>query len=224
VSDDFWANFVDPEPENPKKRIMTVWGQGGLNINAANAQTLLGFVCGQAFAQPPDLCTDPVQMQAFIMGVTLGKSMTFGMPLFGSAQNFVDMMAGKGPLGTVLTTLQVKPVLFKNVKTVSSAIALKSHRFSIYADGIVPGYKRTTKVRIHAVLDYRFAGALGPAGTVVIGAGQAAASAAIMAANTPATGTGSTTSASTGSPSSPDDILKQLNSNPAGTVIYWRVE
>jgi len=201
-----------------------VWGQEGLNINAANAQTLLGFVCGQSFAQPPELCTDPTQMQAFIMGVTLGKSMTFGMPLFGSAQNFVDMMAGKGPLGTVLTTLQVKPVTFKSTKDVSSAIALKSRRFSIYADGIVPGYKRTTKVRIHAVLDFRFAGALGPAGTVVIGGGQAAAAAATMAANTPTTGTGSTASASTGSPSSPDDILKQLNSNPAGTVIYWRVE
>lgn len=222
ISDDFWANFVDPDPENPKKRIMTVWGQGGLNINAANAQTLLGFVCGQDFAQPPDLCNDPLQMQAFIMGLTLGKSLTFGMPLFGSAQSFVDMMAGKGPLGTVLTTLQVKPVTFKSVKTVANAIALKSHRFSIYADGIVPGYKRTTKVRIHAVLDYRFAGALGPMGTVVIGGGQAVATAAMLAASTPPTGTGSNASAT--DPTSPDDILKKLNSNPAGTVIYWRVE
>src|SRR5581483_9162937 len=26
VSQDFWATFVDPDPTNPKKRIMTVWG------------------------------------------------------------------------------------------------------------------------------------------------------------------------------------------------------
>ena len=28
VTDDFWSTFVDPDPTNPKKRVMTVWGQG----------------------------------------------------------------------------------------------------------------------------------------------------------------------------------------------------
>jgi general secretion pathway protein K len=230
MSDDVWSNFVDPEPDNPKKRVMTVWGQGQINVNAANAQTLFSFVCGQDFATPPDLCADPVQSQAFIMGVTLGKSLTFGLPLFGSTTDFINMMAGKGPLGTVLTGLQVKPVTFKSVKTVTGAIAIKSHRFSIYADGIVPGYKRTTKVRIHTVVDYRSAGQMGAAGTVIIGGGQAAASAASLAAALPPTGgaAGATgTAAPSGgssTPTTPDDILKQLNSDPAGTIIYGRVE
>jgi general secretion pathway protein K len=237
VSDDFWTNFIDPEPENPKKRVMTVWGQGGINVNAANAQTMLAFVCGQDFPVPPDVCTDPVQMQTFIMGVTLGKSLTFGMPLFGKPQDFLDMMAGKGPLGTILAGLQLKPVTFKSgaAKTVASGLSIKSHRFSIFADGIVPGNKRETKVRIHAVVDYKYAGQLGPNGTVIVGGGQAAANAATAAAATPTTtASSSSSSSSSGSasasagglsgPGSPDDILKQLNSNPAGTVIYWHVE
>ena len=36
ISDDFWATFVDPDPPNPKKRVMTVWGQGTVNVNSAN--------------------------------------------------------------------------------------------------------------------------------------------------------------------------------------------
>ncbi len=231
VSDDFWSNFIDPEPDNPKKRVMTVWGQGAINVNAANAQTLYAFVCGQDFTTPPELCTDPTQAQSFIMGVTLGKSLTFGLPLFGSTQDFINMMAGKGTLGTVLTGLNVKPVTFKNAKSITGtkssppSIAIKSHRFSIYADGIVPGYKRTTKVRIHAVVDYRSAGQMGAAGTVIIGGGQAAASAAALAATLPPTGgTAPSTTTSSSTPTSPDDILKQLNSDPAGTIIYWRVE
>jgi len=232
VGDDFWASFVDPEPENPKKRIMTVWGQGKLNVNAANAQTLLAFVCGQDFAQPPELCSDPIQMQTFIMGVTLGKSFTFGLPIFGKTQDFIDMMAGKGQLGTILAGLQLKPVTFKVPKSVASAMQLQSHRFSIYADGIVPGYKRTTKVRIHTVVDFVTAGQLGALGTVIVGGGQAAASAAALATTLPPTpssagSTGSsaaTTGASASGTTQADDILKQLNGNPAGTIIYWRVE
>jgi general secretion pathway protein K len=230
VSDDFWSTFVDPEPDNPKKRVLTVWGQNSVNVNAANAQTLLAVVCGQQFAQEPELCTDPTQMASFIMGVTLAKSMTLGLPLFGSKKIFLDTMEGTGMLAQALAAFQVKPVKFKNRKQVSDSIQLKSKRFSIYADGIVPGNKKVTKVRIHAVLDFRDAGKLGPMGSVIVGGGQMATNAATMAASTPQSGTpgSSGTSGTSGSsapqPGSPDAILAQLNSNPAGTIIYWRVE
>ena len=237
ISDDFWSTFIDPTPDNPKKRVMTVWAQAGLNVNAANAQTLLAFVCGQDFPaqQPPELCTDPTQMQSFIMAITLGKSLTFGLPVFGSKQMFTDTMSGKGPLASLFTSLNIKPVTFKSVKTVQGAITMRSHRFSIYADGIIPGYKRTTKVRIHAVIDTSHAGQLGPGGAVVVGGGQAAANAAAAATAMPPTGTagaGASGGSSSGSgsssgqpqPGSADAILAQLNSNPAGTVIYWRIE
>ncbi|MBM4361488.1 MAG: general secretion pathway protein GspK, partial [Deltaproteobacteria bacterium] len=46
VGDDFWATFVDPDPDDPSKRPVTVWGQGRVNVNTANAQTLLAMICG----------------------------------------------------------------------------------------------------------------------------------------------------------------------------------
>jgi hypothetical protein len=95
---------------------------------------------------------------------------------------------------------------------------------------------RTTKVRIHAVVDFRFAGAIGPTGSVIVGGGMAAAAAASAPAaqtlqgglagqsqgRTSAVGTPTTPSSS--DPMSADAFLAALNSNPAGTVIYWRVE
>jgi general secretion pathway protein K len=230
ISDDFWATFVDPEPENPKKRVMTVWGQGGVNINAANAQTLLAIACGAAPEAP--LCNDPMQMTTFLTIVTMGKSMTMGLPLFGSPKDFVSMMQGQGQLGPLLAQLNVQPVVFRDPRGLQKTLSISSKRFSIYADGVVPGYKRTTKVRIHAVVDFRDAGAIGPMGSVVVGGGNAA----MAAASAPAAQTlqggiaGQNTQGGTGSSGlsgdavSADQILAQLNSNPAGTVIYWRVE
>lgn len=233
MGDDFWATFVDPEPQNPKKRVMTVWGQGEININAANAQTLLALACGAA----PDaqLCNDPLQMASFISIVTMGKSMTMGMPLFGAPKDFVDMMEGKGMLGPLLTQLNVQPVIFKDKKGLQKTMRTSSKRFSIYADGIVPGNKRTTKVRIHAVVDFSDAGRIGPMGSVIVGGGamaQAAMNApppptvqgGQLGQNKPASGSVSASASSGPEAGSADAILAQLNSNPAGTVIYWRVE
>ena len=53
--------------------------------------------------------------------------------------------------------LGVQPVQFKSPKDVEKGINVASKMFSIYADGVVPGYKKTTRVRIHAVVDFRAA-------------------------------------------------------------------
>ena len=233
MGDDFWATFVDPEPENPKKRVMSVWGQDAININAANAQTLWAVACGAA--PTAEICTDPLQAATFLQIVTMGKGMTMGMPLFSKPQDFIDMLGGKGTLGPFLTELKVKPVIFKDAKGLVKTLRTTSKRFSIYADGIVPGYKRTTKARIHAVVDFRDAGTVGTMGSVVVGGGQAAANAASAAAAPTAQGGiagagapgAAGTPASSGSSAQPltaDNILAAMNSNTAGTVIYWRVE
>jgi general secretion pathway protein K len=237
MGDDFWATFVDPDPSNPKKRVMTVWGQHGININAANEQTLLAIACGSA-PIGTELCTDVTQAMTFLSIVSLGKSMTMGMPLFGSPKDFIDMMSGKGQLGELLASMNVKPVSFKSPKEMAKGMITSSKRFSIYADGVVPGYKRTTKVRIHAVVDYRDAGVLGPMAPPIVGGGMAAAAAAstpaaptlqggVAGQNAPGTPAGGSTpigSSASGQPVTADAILASMNSNPAGTVIYWRVE
>src|SRR5262249_9475100 len=63
VGEDFWSPFVDPDSTNPKKRVITVWGQGAVNVNTANAQTLLGVVC--AGAPTAEICTKEDQAAMF---------------------------------------------------------------------------------------------------------------------------------------------------------------
>ena len=200
VSDDFWSTFVDPDPTDPHKRILTVWGQDGINVNTANAQTLLAITCGNA-APDTELCNDPVQMAGFLQGVSMIRSFTMGAPLFQKKTDFVNLMKGKGPMAPLLAALGVKPV----TKFITNPdVVLISKIFSIYAEGVVPGFKRTTRVKIHAVADFRSAGeiadGLGPlqngGGNGNQGAGQA----------------------------TPEQLAQIQGANPAGSIVYWRVE
>jgi general secretion pathway protein K len=237
MSDDVWTTFVDPEPENPKKRVMTVWGQGEININAANAQTLLAIACGAA--PDAEMCNDPAQMMGFVSLVTMGKGMTMGMPLFGAPKDFVDMLqqAPNSQLGQLLQSMssvvQIKPLKFKDPKGVQKSLRTSSQRFSVYADGIVPGYKRTTKVRIHAVIDTRDRGSLGAMAPPIIRGGMLEAQ---MGQQGPQTLQGDQAGArlakeakelqaAGNDPQKAAELtLQMLNSNPAGNIIYWRVE
>jgi general secretion pathway protein K len=230
VSDDFWSTFVDPDPQNPKKRIMTVWGQNALNINSASPQTLLALICGNV--PEATLCTDIQQMQMFLIGLTLGKQLTMGLPLFGSTGDFINAI--KGTNSIVSQILQALPTPVKPVpltasqeKLLKQATTTTSKRFTVYADGIVPGYKRTTKVRIIAGLDFRDAGKVGPIGSVVVAGGDMAAQAAQAQAVAAANGVQTTQGVQKQAAQltqSPDDIISAMNSNPAGTIMYWRVE
>jgi general secretion pathway protein K len=159
ITDDFWATFVDPDPTNPDKRVMTVWGQGAVNVNSANAQTLLGVVCSGA--PQADICTNAQQASVFLMGVTMARGMTMGAPLFGSAQDFISMMKGEGPLGGIIKGMGMTPVKFLSEADFAKTITTESKVFSIIAVGVVKGYKRNTRLRITSVVDFRNAAPLG---------------------------------------------------------------
>jgi general secretion pathway protein K len=233
VGDDFWATFVDPDPHDPDKRVMTVWGQGTVNINTANAQTLLAIVC--AGAPDAQLCIDPNQMESFIMGVTLAKGLLAGAPLFGSASDFVSTMQGKGLIGPILTSLGVQPVEFKSPADVKKGVNTASKMFSIYATGVVPGYRKETRVRIHAVVDFRSASSINSGTSFGIGGTTPTMIGNVVAAGgTAPPGTSSKAADSAAQPmtadqlaslgSSPDQYAQILGKDPAGLVVYWRVE
>lgn len=195
LKDDFWATFVQPDPTKPKKRVMTVWGQGVVNVNTANPQTLHAVVCSGA--PTAEMCTNPTQAGTFIMGVTMARGISMGAPLFGNSKDFVDMMTGKGQLGPILTGMGLKPVKFQSEADFAKNISTESKMFSIYSVGVKKGYKRETRVSLHAVVDFR---------------GAASLSAATPAAGTPAT---STTTTSTSAINQP---------NTGGQMVYFRVE
>ncbi|MFO0554889.1 MAG: type II secretion system protein GspK [Polyangiaceae bacterium] len=211
VGDGFWSNFVDPDPNDPDQRVLTVWGQGAkINVNTANAQTLLALVCSGAPEAP--LCVDPEQMSIFLTAVTLARQISGGAPLFKSAKAFTRAMRGKGKgVGPVFTALGLQPVEFSDVKRVEKAISVESRVFSIYVDGVIPGRNRETRVRIHDVVDFRSANELG---------GDPAATSK----------SGSTTSEdeeaadSTTQELTPEQLAAAMASDPMGVIVYHRIE
>jgi general secretion pathway protein K len=208
VSDDFWGVFVDPEPTDPKKRIMTVWGQGTVNVNSANALTLYGLVC--AGAPTADMCTDPTQMQLFVMGITMAKGITMGAPLFGGPKDFINAMEGKGQLGPMLTLMGLKPVKFQSESDFAKSLSTTSKVFSIYAVGSVKGFRRETRVKIHTVVDFRT--------TEPLMAGGPAPSASATAT------AGGQQVPTQGASASATSIAAALQPNVGGQVLYYEIE
>lgn len=215
VSEDFWATFVDPAPENPKKRPMTVWGTGRVNVNTANPQTLLGIVCAGAPTAP--ICTDVTQAQTFLTGVTMARGLTMGAPLFGTANDFVQTMTGKGQLGPVLAAFGMKPVLFKSEAEFAKSISTESKVFSIYAVGVKKGgLKRETRVSVHAVVDFQHTPGLDAAmGGLLSGLSGAGGAAGAAAAAGKALAGANSAALTAAFPQMP---------KTAGQVIYYRVE
>lgn len=220
VSDDFWANFVDPDPTDPSKRTLTVWGGGKLNVNSANEQTLLALVCSHA----PDalMCNDVEQMSTFLTALSLGKQISQGLPMFPTPRSFVRAMQGKGKgIGPLFTALGLEPVQFANTKAVQRAITTESRVFSIYAEGIVKGNHRVTSARIHTVIDFRSANELGVEPEEIPVEEEEGDDKVKPPKDTPKT---PSTTPIAGSDLTPEQLAKALASDPLGVIIYHRLE
>ena len=214
VSDDFWATLVDPDPTRPKKRTLTVWGTGAVNVNTANAATLLGVVC--AGAPLAEVCVDPVQTASFVTGVTMAQGMSMGAPLFGSASDFIATLKGQGVLGPLLTGMGVKPVKFQSDSEFSKSITTESKMFSIYAVGVVKGYKRETRLSIHTVVDFRAAPVVDSTGSLATASGTAGQ-------NTPASASSAANGAAQGGAGT-NPLAASLQPSTGGQVVYYHVE
>jgi general secretion pathway protein K len=173
VSDDIWATFIEPDPLDPRKRVATVWGQGRINVNTANAQTLWSIICGSAVEETP-LCTDPLETAKFLTVIGMLRSLTAGAPMFSSEKGFVAALKGKGMFGSVMSALEMQPVTFRSDDELAKSVSTESKVFSIYATGQATSGTRRTMRRIHAVVDFR--GAPAPPDLAKLLADAAAAS------------------------------------------------
>ncbi|KYF79597.1 general secretion pathway protein GspK [Sorangium cellulosum] len=235
MNDDFWATFVEPGPGDPDKRVLTVWGnrKQGINVTSADPQALLALTCNANMLADPagtPLCTDVNQQMAFLTVISLVRSMTGGL-IFPSDGDYVAAMTQKegqsmgSMLGQQLKAMGVEPVKFKqSLGTMrrQKLIGNKTTFLSIYADGIVPGNKRETRVRVHAVLDLTGAGKLGSGGA---GGGGGSGSGGGSAGT--GGGSGAVTGSSPGGSCAgvqPGDYENCIRSNPAGTIVYYRID
>jgi general secretion pathway protein K len=237
VGDDFFATFIDPQPvetaNDPesattaaKKRVMTVWGQGPINVNTAPPQAVLAVVCGLA----PDaaICTDPNNYAKFLTMFGVLRTFTSGMPLFGAPMEFVTTLQGTGNYGKLLfSTIGIPPVKFQSPAEAAKNFTTESKVFSIYGVGEVGGYKRMTRVRIHAVVDFRGSPAIPtfPAGfPPPPGAPGQNPGPGGQTSVPPPAATGAQGGASGGVVPGMAAIPGATAANPAGTLVYFRIE
>ncbi|MGC4089781.1 MAG: type II secretion system protein GspK [Polyangiaceae bacterium] len=222
VTDDFWGTFVDPDPEKPEKRLLSVWGQSNqININTADPQTLLVLICN--FAPMAKVCTDPAEMQKFLMITMMLTSFTMGAPPFGSANMFLDLIQGKGKgiLAPLLLAVGLEPVVIPSVGVAKDMIATSSKVFSIYATGIVKTGKRESRVRIHTVVDFRNAP---PPGAATTGPGAQPGSTP-GATPTPQLNRSAAASAANAAATAQQTAIAALTRpNPAGNVVYFKMD
>ena len=93
VGDDFWATFVEPDPDDPDARALTIYGSGMVNPNEAPPEVLLARLC--SFLEGQTLCTDPTQAAKFIQLVRTVRMM-FPVPFFTRSGDFLNFVQGRG--------------------------------------------------------------------------------------------------------------------------------
>ena len=102
----------------------------------------------------------------------------------------------------------LKPVKFLSESDFGKSISTESKVFSIYSVGVVKGYKRETRVKIHTVVDFRAApsllgGLTGPAGSPASSASAQPASSSAPSGNS---------------------IAAALQPSVGGQVLYYEIE
>jgi general secretion pathway protein K len=133
---------------------VTVWGQGKVNVNTANPQTILALIGAYSTPDSPLVMDQEVQMKV-LMVLSLLQSVTRGIPLMGSPKAFINTLKGQGLLGPMLQALELPPLKLVSESQLEQAISTESKVFSIYATGVVRSGKLETKSNIHAVVDMR---------------------------------------------------------------------
>jgi general secretion pathway protein K len=166
VGDDFWSAFVDPDPTDPERRVMTVWGKGRVNVNTASSQTLLAEACylasGESGVSPCGDIATLGNLVQIIQGVLFLRQL---MP-FGNASDFVAAI--ENPQEALFGLVAVPGLPLPNKKRARQVLTTRSTVFSIYAEGTVGNARR----RIHTVVDMEGLDVLDPTKSVSASGGK----------------------------------------------------
>jgi len=93
IGDDFWSTFIEPRPDDPHARTVTIYGSGAVNANTAPAQVMLARLC--SFVESASLCADPLEAAKFVQLITTVRSL-FPVPLFTRSEDFITFLEGGG--------------------------------------------------------------------------------------------------------------------------------
>jgi general secretion pathway protein K len=158
-TDDFWATFVEPDPDDPRSRQVTIYGSGAVNPNEARPEVLWSRVCSFVTAQP--LCQNPLQRQAFVQLFSTARAI-LPVGIFEKPDDFLNFVEGKGSkrdlypmLASMLPNnplMQWTPVVIPADKrnNMRGAFVTSARIFTIQAVGKV-GH---SSVRINTVVNF----------------------------------------------------------------------
>lgn len=172
VGDDFWATFVEPNPDDPRTRTLTIYGSGRVHLNEARAEVLLARTCSILTDQP--LCTDPVEAAKFVQVINTARAMA-PIPWFSTVDDYENFLKGQGSgtelrpmlegilgsdsplLPTPVTISAAQHNLLRRVFLTSAAIIFIQATGRVGACGDDPetrGPGRCTSVRIRSVVNF----------------------------------------------------------------------
>ncbi|MDH3199972.1 MAG: type II secretion system protein GspK [Myxococcales bacterium] len=158
-SDDFWATFVEPVPNDPESRIVTIYASGLVNVNEANPQVLLARLCGEV--PETTLCADPLEAIKFTQILSTVR-MLIPIPLFTQPADFIGFIEGKSGSKDLYGMLQgflgeESELLFVPVELTEAqrevlgrTFATAARIFTIVATGQVGN----SQVRIESVVNF----------------------------------------------------------------------
>ncbi len=159
VGDDFWATFIEPDPDDPESRNVTIYGSGSVNPNEAPPEVLLARLCSFLGDQP--LCVDPVEASKFIQLVRTIRAM-FPIPFFSRSADFLSFVEGRGGPRDLYPMLKVMlgdehPLLFtpvtipQNMRTeIDNSFVTAARILTVESTGVVG----RSRVRIRTVMNF----------------------------------------------------------------------
>jgi general secretion pathway protein K len=158
IDDDFWATFVETDPDDPKSRQLTVYASGKVNVNTARPEVLLFRLCSFQGVQQSTLCTDFLEMQKFVMIFNTARSI-LPIVFFASSNSFIQFLKGKGTIYTNLSSFLGGPeggVLFKPITIPADQSAMIEDSFITQAEIFTiqsTGFVGRASVRIRTVVN-----------------------------------------------------------------------
>lgn len=172
VGDDFWATFVEPDPDDPTTRTITIYGSGRVHLNEARAEVLLARTCSILVDQP--LCTNPAEAAKFLQVINTARAMA-PIPWFSTVDDYENFLKGEGsgtelrPMlegilgsenGLLPAPVTISPEqhqLLQRVFLTSAAIIFIQATGRVGACGEDPeteGLGRCTSVRLRSVVNF----------------------------------------------------------------------
>ena len=117
IGDDFWATFVEPTPNDPDARIVTIYGSGAVNPNEAPPEVILARLCSYLEGQP--LCSNPAEAAKFVQLLSTARALV-PLPFFSRVSDFLAFIEGRGGPRDLYPMLQGflgadNPLLFQPV-------------------------------------------------------------------------------------------------------------